>query len=473
MIAAVDFFRPLPVAMVLLALGVLVVTAVPRFVHGRPMSFPMALVALGAAAFALPLGLPTPDPVAYDVAVEHLTELVVIVALTNAGLRLDRRLGWRSWGTTWRLLGIAMPLTVAAVAVAAWALLGVDLAAAVLLGAAISPTDPVLAAEVQVGGPGQGSENAEAAEEEPDEPSDEDEVRFALTSEAGLNDALAFPYTNLAIVLLAGTRLGDAALVDWFAIDVLYKLAIAVVLGGVAGRLLAASILALPSSTPTGEALMGVSTVGVTLAAYGLTEMVGGYGFLATFLAAHVLRHADADHEYHANLVIFVEQLERLLIAIALIALGGYLVRDFVDQVDLMLVVFAAVVVIAIRPLCAGLALLGGRGARIERAAVAFFGIRGVGSFYYLAYAATHAKFDDLGLLWAAVAAVVLLSVVVHGVTASGALARLDRARARGELPQAEGRPTRDQVLKRIKSREPGQLRESPADVIRDERERR
>ena len=436
-IAAVELFQPLPAAMVVLALGVLAVTALPRVVHGRPMSFPIALLALGAAAFALPLGLPDPDPLAYPVVVEHLTEIVVIVALTNVGLRLDRKMGWRSWATSWRLLGIAMPLTVVAVALAAWALLGVDLPAAVLLGAAISPTDPVLAAEVQVGGPGQGSENVEAAEEEPQEPAEEDEVRLALTSEAGLNDALAFPYTNLALALLAGASTSGAVLGEWFAVDVLYKLGVGVLLGWAIGRLLAKSILALPASTPTGKALMGVSTVGVTFAAYGLTEWFGGYGFLATFLAAHVLRHSDSDHEYHANLVVFVEQLERLLVALVLIALGGYVVRSLAGSIDLRVVAFAAVVLVLVRPICAGLSLVRGRGARSERAAIAFFGIRGVGSIYYLAYAFTHGRFNHEELLWTAVATVVLMSILLHGVTASSALKRLDEARERGALPAA------------------------------------
>lgn len=436
-LAAVELFRPLPAAMVVLALGVLAVTALPRMVHGRPMSFPIVLLGLGAVAFALPIGLPDPDPVAYGLVAEHGTEVVVIVALTNAGLRLDRCLGWRAWMSTWRLLGIAMPLTVAGVALAAWLILGVDLPAAILLGAAVSPTDPVLAAEVQVGGPGQGSENVEAAEQEPEEPQEEDEVRFALTSEAGLNDALAFPYTNLALVLLAGS-MSDAGLMgEWFGVDVLYKLGVGIVVGVIAGRLMAASILALPSSTPTGRALMGVSTVGVTFAAYGLAESVGGYGFLATFLAAHVLRHSDADHEYHANLVIFVEQLERLLITVALLALGGYVVRELPGNLDLALVAFAVVVVVAVRPLCAGLSLVGGQGARSERAAIAFYGIRGVGSIYYLAYAATRGEFTDEARLWAAVAAVVVLSILVHGVTASGALKRLDQLRERGVLQDA------------------------------------
>lgn len=429
LLGAVELFQPLPAAMVVLALGVLAVTALPRVVHGRPMSFPIVLLGLGAVAFALPLGLPDPDPTVYGAVAEHGTEVVVIVALTNAGLRLDRCMGWKEWMTTWRLLGIAMPLTVAAVALTAWLVLGVDLPAAVLLGAAVSPTDPVLAAEVQVGGPGQGSENAEAAEEEPNEAGEEDEVRFALTSEAGLNDALAFPYTNLALVLLAGSLSDTGLLGEWFAVDVLYKLGIGIVVGVVSGRLLAASILALPASTPTGKALMGVSTVGVTFAAYGLTEWFGGYGFLATFLAAHILRHSDADHEYHSNLVIFVEQLERLLIAAVLLVLGGYVVRDLAGRLDLALVVFAAAVVLAVRPLCAGLSVVGGRGNRGERAAIAFFGIRGVGSLYYLAFAASRGDFADEKRLWAAVAAVVVLSILVHGVSASSVLHRLDRHR--------------------------------------------
>jgi NhaP-type Na+/H+ or K+/H+ antiporter len=429
MLLSLDLFRPLPAAMFLLALAVLAVTALPRIVHGRPMSFPIFLVALGAAGFALPLGLPDPDPIAYGAVVEHATELVVIVALTNAGIRLDRCIGWRSWMTSWRLLGLAMPLTVIGVAVAAWALLGVELAPAILLGAAVSPTDPVLASEVQVGGPGEGSENVEAAEAEPDDPEEEDEVRFALTSEAGLNDALAFPYTNLALVLLAVGGFQGAAMAEWFAIDVVYKLGVGVIVGLLAGRLFAKSILALPASTPTGKALIGVSTIGVTLGAYGLTEWVGGYGFLATFLAAHVLRHSDAEHEYHANLVIFVEQFERLLIAVVLLAIGGYLVRDLIGTVDLALVAFAAIVIFLVRPLCAGLSLIGANGMREERVGIAFFGIRGVGSLYYLAYAVTHGDFQDQELLWAAVATVTLLSILVHGVTASSALARLDRAR--------------------------------------------
>lgn len=424
----VALFEPLPAALVVVALGVLVVSALPRLLHDRALSFPMVLVGIGAAAFALPLGLPDPDPVAYPNVAEHLTEIVVIVSLTNVGLRLDRRISWRGWTSTWRLLGIAMPLTVAGVALLGSWMLGLGLAAAVLIGASVSPTDPVLAAEVQVGGPGQGSEDMEAAEEEPDEPAEEDEVRFGLTSEAGLNDALAFPYTNLALALAV---MGPGWLGEWVAVDVVYKLGVGVVAGVVVGRLLSRLILAMPASTSTGKALTGVSAVAVTLAAYGVAEWFGGYGFLATFLAAHVLRHSDSDHEYHASLVVFVEQLERLLIVVVLLAVGGILARPALLDLSWTVLAFALVVVFAVRPIAGGLALVGGRVTPGERAALAFFGIRGVGSFYYVAYAVNEGSFAEARTLWTILIVVAVVSIVVHGVTATAALDRLDRARGR------------------------------------------
>ena len=158
----------------------------PMLLAGRPLSFPVVYVALGMAVFALPLRLPSIDPLAEGDVVERMTDLAVIVSLMGAGLKLDRRVGWRSWLTTRRLLVVAMPLTIAGIAVLGWAAAGLVPASALLLGAALAPTDPVLAGDVQVGPPG-----SEA----------EDDVRFSLTSEAGLNDGLAFPFINAAIAI--------------------------------------------------------------------------------------------------------------------------------------------------------------------------------------------------------------------------------------------------------------------------------
>src|SRR5215203_5476753 len=175
---------------------------------------PIAFLGLGMLVFALPLGLPAPDPVAHPAVTEHLTEFGVIVALMGAGLKLDRRVGLRRWSSTWRLLAITMPLSIAAVALLGWWFAGLVPAAAVLVAAALAPTDPVLASDVQVGEP-------------TDDEDSEDEVRFALTSEAGLNDGLAFPFTYLAIAMVtAGSTSTGVWLGRWFAVDVLYKLAV-------------------------------------------------------------------------------------------------------------------------------------------------------------------------------------------------------------------------------------------------------
>lgn len=169
------------IGLAILGMAVLAAAVLPRLLENRPISFPIVYVGVGMGLFALPLGLPAPDPLSHGEFSERLTEFGVIVALMGAGLKLDRPPSLRGWMTTWRLLAITMPLTIAAVALLGWAV-GIAIPSAVLLGAVIAPTDPVLASDVQVDPPKEGTT---------------DEVRFGLTSEAGLNDGLAFPFTNL------------------------------------------------------------------------------------------------------------------------------------------------------------------------------------------------------------------------------------------------------------------------------------
>lgn len=426
-VAAVELFSARAASYVVVAVAVLAVIALPRLLHQKPVSFPLPLVGLGAIVFSLPIGLVDPDPVRYGTVVEHLSELVVVVALTNAGLRLDRPFSWRGWSTTWRLLAITMPLTVAGVALLGWWVAGLAPAAALLLGAALSPTDPVLAAEVQVGGPGHGSEEAEHEEIE-GEPAEEDEARFGLTSEAGLNDALAFPYTNAAILLAAQGFSGGSWVASWLAFDVAYKLGIGLLAGVVLGRVLAAAVLNLPASTRTGKAMTGSAALAVTLAAYGVTEFFGGYGFLATFVAAYVLRHRDAEHEYHEQLVIFVEQFERVLVAIVLLLLGGAVARGFIE-LSWPVFAVALLLVLVVRPLAGALGMVASRVPFADAAIISVFGIRGVGSFFYVAYALNRADFADADRVWAIVLLAAVVSIVVHGLGATPALRWADRRR--------------------------------------------
>ena len=166
---------------------VLLTAWLPTLLKSVPFSLPMACISLGAVLSLLPaVNIANLNPLESRVYTERITEFVLIISLMGAGLKLDRPVGWQRWAVTWRLLGISMPLTIAAIAALGWGLLGLGLASAILLGAALAPTDPVLASDIQVGPP-----NTE----------EEDEVRFALTSEAGLNDGLSFPFVNLAIAI--------------------------------------------------------------------------------------------------------------------------------------------------------------------------------------------------------------------------------------------------------------------------------
>ena len=185
--------------LVYLVAGVSLLLAIvlPALLDRWAVSAPMVLVAVGIALGFTPLpdGMPL-DPQANRAAIEHVTELAVLVALMGVGLAIDRplelrnRASWAGWRSTWRLLGITMPLCIGAVALLAWGA-GVAPAAALLLGAVLAPTDPVLASDVQVAGPQTGDHEVDES----------DELRFALTSEAGLNDGLAFPFVYAAILL--------------------------------------------------------------------------------------------------------------------------------------------------------------------------------------------------------------------------------------------------------------------------------
>lgn len=397
--------------------AILGAAVLPVLLAGRAMSFPMIYVALGMAVFGLPLRLPVVDPLAEGEVVEHLTELAVIVSLMGAGLKIDRRVGWAPWNITWRMLAVAMPLTIAGVALLGWWVAGLVPASALLLGAALAPTDPVLASDVQVGPPGS---------------EEEDDVRFSLTSEAGLNDGLAFPFTNAAIAMTAaGTAGVDSWIGGWVLEDVVLKLAIGFAVGVVGGRAIGAVIFRLPTTRSIAESTEGFVALAATLLVYGVAQLSHGYGFLSVFVAATVIRNHERDHEYHEVLHASSESIERLASAALLVLLGGAVVDGALAPLTPAGAAAAVALVLVVRPLAGWLSLLGTRTSTAERWAIAFFGIRGVGSVYYLAYALNQAEFSGAEALWAIAALVILLSVVVHGITAAPIMRHVDLRRER------------------------------------------
>jgi len=401
--------------LLLAGLGVLVLMTawLPMLLRKAPLSLPILCVAAGAALFALPPLRPfAVHPLRFPVVVERLSELVVIVSLMGAGLKIDRMIGLRSWSLTWRLLGIAMPITMLVVAGLAWRLGVAGPAAALLIAAVLAPTDPVLASDVQVGGPGEGKE---------------DEARFALTSEAGLNDGLAFPFVHLAIALSAAS-FGSGDLLEWFGRDLLWKTFLGAAAGYAIGRGLGYLTFHLPMRASLSRTGDGFVALAVTLIAYGLVEMLGGFGFLAVFVSALALRNASRDHDYHDRLHGFAEEAERLLMMVLLVLFGGILAfGGLLAGFDWSMLLFVAGVLLVARPAAGLLSLVGSKLPWREQLVISFFGIRGMGSIYYLAFALNHGSFADPHRLWAIIGGVVLASILLHGVTVTPALRLLDR----------------------------------------------
>ncbi|WP_285242105.1 cation:proton antiporter [Pseudarthrobacter sp. fls2-241-R2A-127] len=406
--------------------AVFVAAVLPKLLRNMPLSMPMVFLGAGMGAFALIPSLPDPNPVEHSGFVMHLAEVCVIISLMGAGLALDRPVGLKRWSTTWRLLGIAMPLCIVGLTLLGMWFLGLGLGAALLVAASLAPTDPVLASEVQVGEPADEEEGVEK----------EDEVRFGLTSEAGLNDGLAFPFVYLAIAISVAGASPSAWFPEWFGVDVLWRLALGLLVGFLTGKLLAKLFFsARRDSLRLSNHSEGFVALAATFLAYGLTQLAEGYGFIAVFVCAVTIRAAERSHGYHRVLHSYVEQLERLLTVVILVLLGGAIARGLLAGIGPAEVLVALAFLLVVRPLAGLLGLLGGKTGPRERVALSFFGIRGIGSLYYLAFTLGEGHFaDEAHWLWSFVGLVVALSIVIHGATTSPLMNRLDRLREKRAL---------------------------------------
>jgi len=395
--------------MALAALGGVVILAywLPRLFTRRKPAASGLLILLGMAAFAFVPGLPTiPDPRTAPHLWEIVAELTVIVALFATGLRIDDLFNRAHWAPTVRLLVVAMPLTIFAIAVLGHVLAGLTLAGALLLGAVMAPTDPVLAGDVQVGPPQKGGEHP---------------VRFALTTEAALNDGLAFPFVYLGLLLAAEGMATDALLMDWLARDVIWRIAVGTAMGAVGGWALGQVLFVLPRGAVLADTASGVVALAGVLLCYGTTELAEGYGFIAVAVAGLATRRVEADHAFHRRLHDFAEAIEQALTAVLLVALGAVLPL-LLQDLTLALGAIAVALLLIVRPLAGWLSLAGSSLKGRARWVVAIYGVRGVGSIYYLAFAAGKIELLDEAKLWALVGFTILLSALGHGFTAGIAL---------------------------------------------------
>jgi sodium/hydrogen antiporter len=399
-----------PYVIELMFLGVILFAAIwVLSTHGERAFTPAAIYLLFGAIAALFLhflGIDLIDPLENAVLIEHLAEFAVIVALFGAGLRIDRRLSLRGWKSTALLILVVMPLTIAGVGLFASTVMGLSLGAAIVLGAALAPTDPVLARDVKVGPPGKG---------------DVSETHFALTSEAGFNDGAAFPFIFLGVFIAAEG--GTSWLTEWFTADVLYAIPGGLLIGAGGGLGIAWFSDWLRRHQRLKPAFDGWLALAAVLVIYGVAETAGTYGFLAAFAGGLAYRRFEFEHESHQRVHRGSDVIEDVTELGMILLLGSTVTFVGLATPGIEGWLLIPVLLLVIRPASVMLAFVRSRITVRERLLIGWFGIRGIGSFYYAAVAITTGVLTtaEAETIYWTIIACAGVSILVHGFTAGAA----------------------------------------------------
>ena len=409
------------------------------FITRLPLSAAMVYLAVGIAIGPWGWGLLKLDAIKNTVLLERLTEVALLISLFTSGMKLELPFKDKRWHIPVQLATVSMLLTVGAVTVVGVWFLNLPVGAAVLLGAILAPTDPVLASDVQMA-----------------DPSDRDRLRFGLTGEGGLNDGTAFPFVMLGLGLLGVHELGDM-LWRWWAVDVLWAVAGGLALGYAMGTVVGRAIIYL--RTQRREALGSDEFIALGLIAltYGLALLTLTYGFLAVFAAGLALRRIDdpiavatqvpksetselsaenlratgtnAPAHMMRQVERFNSQLESFA-EVAIVLVVGVLLATVTFRSDVLW--FVPLLFLLIRPVSVVAGLVGTDVKPIQRRLMAWFGIRGIGSLYYLLYAISHGIAVPLAQqLLSITLAVIVTSVIAHGISVTPLMNRYESRKKR------------------------------------------
>jgi len=380
-----------------------------------PVTSAIVYLAVGVLVGPTALNLFHFNPLKESALLQALTEVAVLISLFSAGIKMPAPFSFTRWRAPILLATVSMTVTVALVAAFAWLVLDLPLGAGILLGAIVAPTDPVLATDVQIRHPG-----------------DRDQLRFTLTCEAGMNDGSAFPFVMLGLGLLGLHDIGDWG-VRWVLLDVLWATLGAIVIGAAAGIALARvgwKLRRAPHHHELMDDFLGLGLIGVV---YGLSVLLNVWGFLAVFFAAVALRQTELklakasqaspltnpDAEplptVSEGALVFKEHLERLSELMLILLIGGTL---FLDSWSWEAVGLALFLFCVARPISVLIGLLGTNTSWRIRGMTGWFGVRGIGSLYYLMYAIEHQLPEPLALkLIQLTLIVVTLSILLHGIS--------------------------------------------------------
>ena len=368
------------------------------------------------------------DPIKDAKTLEIVTEIAVLISLFSAGLNLRLSVFDQRWWISVRLATISMLITIVLITLTGMWLVGMSIGIALLLASILAPTDPVLAADVGV-----------------DSPGDMDRLRLGLTGEAGMNDGAAFPFVMLALGLLGLHELGSYGQ-TWFIKDVLQATVAGIASGWVLGISVGYIVLKLRRDHKEAVGLDEFIALGLLALSYGTALLLNGYGFLAVFFAGLALRriehrssgkklpqdilvktddsrddpatHAEKAPAYMAREVMaFNQQLERIAEVGVVLLIGGILAMGYFSLQGLIM---AGLLFIIIRPIAVKIGLIGSSTSPIHRNFMSWFGIRGVGSIYYLSYSINHGlTAQSAKELIDVVITVVACSIIVHGISAT------------------------------------------------------
>lgn len=405
-----------------IALGALLIlmTLGNTLIARLPLSSAMIYLLAGWLAGPAGLGLLQLHPLRDAEVLERLTEVAVLISLFSAGFKIDLQARPRTWIVPVRLAFLSMLITVALLAAAGVWLLQLPLGAAVLLGAILAPTDPVLASDVQVA-----------------HPEDRDPLRLALTAEGGLNDGTAFPLVMLGLGLLSLHELGPVGL-RWLWLDVVWAIGAGLLLGYALGWCTGRALIWLTRRYTVSVGTDEFTALGLIALAYGLALLCKSYGFLAVFAAGlalgRLLRQCPPAGEENcpspsSSMDSLNSQLERLAEVAIVLVLGAMLVFIPLHWGALPLVLF---LLLLVRPLAVAAAVYDQNLTSRRRLLLSWFGIRGIGSLYYLSYAINHGLPLPLAQqLLSLTVAIVVSSVVLHGISVTPLMTWYERRRPR------------------------------------------
>lgn len=388
-----------------------------------PVSTAMFYLAAGMAIGPWGLGWLRVDAVADAAWLETVAEVAVLVSLFVTGLKIDPRVSRAKWRVAMRLASLTMLFTIIGFTLLAHALLGLPWGLALVLAATLAPTDPVLAADIQV-----------------KTPEDRDALRVALSGEAGLNDGSAFPFVMLGLGWMGLHGLGPLGL-RWVLGDVAWAVTAGLLVGWAVGQTVGWAAARFQGWRPQVEPLSEFIAVGAIAASYGAAQAIGAYGFLAVFVTGLSVRRAlerglarpALATTSVGNVLQFNGQLERIVEFVLVILVGVALAQV---RWSWLLLVFAVLALVLVRPLMVWLTVRDTSVSPRQRQLMGWFGIRGVGSVYYLSYAIHHGMTNGAATqLASAVLTVVAASVVVHGISVTPMMDRYDRRQRRDQTP--------------------------------------